>query len=175
MLLLADESGKVGRIVVSNRAGEQELSQANQAVRVERSDAAPAAPFVMDEVERKRLFGAVLDTLPTAEVHFSLYFKLGGNDLTAESEGLLPEILRTVEARRSTTVAISGHTDTTGDAKANFELGLSRAQWVAAFLRSKGLGIENLVVASHGEADLLVQTPDNTAEPRNRRVEVVVW
>ena len=27
---------------------------------------------------------------------------------------------------------------------------------------------------THGEADLLVKTPDNTPEPRNRRVEITV-
>jgi len=29
-------------------------------------------------------------------------------------------------------------------------------------------------VASHGEADLLIKTKDNTPEPRNRRVEISV-
>jgi outer membrane protein OmpA-like peptidoglycan-associated protein len=29
-------------------------------------------------------------------------------------------------------------------------------------------------VASHGEADLLVHTPDETPEPRNRRVDITV-
>jgi outer membrane protein OmpA-like peptidoglycan-associated protein len=35
----------------------------------------------------------------------------------------------------------------------------------------KSLTIE---VTSHGERNPLVQTPDNTAEPKNRRVEVTV-
>jgi outer membrane protein OmpA-like peptidoglycan-associated protein len=29
-------------------------------------------------------------------------------------------------------------------------------------------------VASHGEGDLLVHTPDETPEPRNRRVDISV-
>ena len=32
----------------------------------------------------------------------------------------------------------------------------------------------HLDITSHGERNLLVPTPDNTAEPRNRRVEVTV-
>ena len=37
-----------------------------------------------------------------------------------------------------------------------------------------GLDASLMVVTSHGEADLLVPTPDETPEPRNRRVEIAV-
>ncbi len=56
-------------------------------------------------------------------------------------------------------------------------MGLLRAQRVADLLRARGverLGILELQVRSHGERDLLVTTPDATAEPRNRRVEVLL-
>jgi len=37
-----------------------------------------------------------------------------------------------------------------------------------------GISASMIEVASHGEADLLVKTGDNAAEPRNRRVEISV-
>ena len=37
-----------------------------------------------------------------------------------------------------------------------------------------GLDASAIEVYSHGETDLLVQTPDETPEPRNRRVEIAV-
>jgi outer membrane protein OmpA-like peptidoglycan-associated protein len=37
-----------------------------------------------------------------------------------------------------------------------------------------GLDASTVEVTSHGETDLLVKTPDETPEPRNRRVEIAV-
>ena len=51
----------------------------------------------------------------------------------------------------------------------NEGLALKRATTVAEMLRIKGLEARALVIESHGERNLLVKTPDNTPEPRNRR------
>ena len=57
---------------------------------------------------------------------------------------------------------------------ANEQVGMRRAQRMAELLRARGLEAMELRVESHGERNLLVATPDATAEPRNRRVEVLV-
>jgi outer membrane protein OmpA-like peptidoglycan-associated protein len=87
---------------------------------------------------------------------------------------LIADVIREIRNRRSTSVTAVGHTDTTDSAANNYELGLRRARRVAEILMGEGLSIDSLIVASHGESDLLVKTPDAVAEPRNRRVEVVV-
>jgi outer membrane protein OmpA-like peptidoglycan-associated protein len=61
-----------------------------------------------------------------------------------------------------------------GDLRANVALGLKRANSVRDILVQAGLAPSTIEVTSHGEADLLVKTPDNTPEPRNRRVEITV-
>ena len=71
-------------------------------------------------------------------------------------------------------VVVAGHTDTMGDAASNATLGLKRATTVRAILVQAGLPTSTIAIASHGEADLLVKTRDNTPEPRNRRVEITV-
>ena len=71
-------------------------------------------------------------------------------------------------------VTVVGHTDTTGDRAANFQLGLDRAMRVRRLLVEAGLDASLIEVISHGETDLLVPTPDETSEPRNRRVEIAV-
>jgi outer membrane protein OmpA-like peptidoglycan-associated protein len=53
-------------------------------------------------------------------------------------------------------------------------LGLKRATSVQRLLVDVGLDPSIIEVRSHGEVDQAVKTPDNTAEPRNRRVEIVV-
>jgi outer membrane protein OmpA-like peptidoglycan-associated protein len=69
---------------------------------------------------------------------------------------------------------IIGHTDTTGQAPANQTLSQQRALTVATYLESKfGVPAERLTEEGVGEADLLIPTPPQTPELRNRRVEIV--
>jgi len=173
-VLLPDPDGRPGGITVGNSAGSQVLGEPYQAIRVERSDLAPSPPFAMDQADVRRRFGAALDILPAREVQFMLYFQTSTDVLTAESEALLPAIFDAIRERHSTDVAVTGHTDTTGDPASNYQLGLRRAQMVAGFLTARGLAASDLFVASHGEADLLVKTARGVAEQRNRRVEVIV-
>ena len=115
-----------------------------------------------------------MPALPPAPRHFTLYFQFESDELTDESRVVVPEILKTVRERAVPDVAVVGHTDTTGTSRANFELGLKRATTVRNLLVKAGLDASSIEVTSHGEADLLIQTPDETPEPRNRRVEIAV-
>jgi outer membrane protein OmpA-like peptidoglycan-associated protein len=172
--LLPDPEGKDTRMVVTNTGGTQEIGQPNQAVRVERADVAPTAPFAIDQATVRRLFGAALDAMPDPEIHFVLYFDEASDAPNAASMAMMPAILRAVQDRRSTDVIVTGHTDSTGSTAANYALGLRRAERVAGVLRAQGVDAGGLFVTSHGEADPLVKTPPGTAEQRNRRVEVIV-
>jgi len=174
VVLLPDPEGKPGAITVTNGAGTQTLSQPYQAVRVERSDAAPTPPFAMQQTEVRRVFGAVLDALPAPEIAFTLYFGEDSDVLLHESHAHIPAILNAIRERRSTAISLIGHTDTTADPGFNYRLGLRRAQGVAAILRAQGVDNSDLFIASHGETDLAVKTPRDVAERRNRRVEVIV-
>ena len=128
----------------------------------------------MSDADVKRLFGDALAALPPAPRHYTLYFRFESDALTGESTALVPEILRTVKGLSVPEVVVVGHTDTMGDPGANLALGLKRAKVVRDILVEAGLAPSTIEVTSHGEADLLVTTPDNTPEPRNRRVEITV-
>ncbi len=172
--LLPEPGRPTGAIVVSNQAGSQELTQPYQAVRVERAGVAPSAPFVLDPAEVTRLFGSALEVLPAPELPFVLHFDGDSDVLNAESEARFPAVLAAIRERRSTAISIIGHTDTVGAHDYNYRLGLRRANHVADRLKSQGVAEGDLFVSSHGDADLLVQTPPNTRNAENRRVEVIV-
>jgi len=174
IVLLDQPEGKPSGIVVKNAGGAQELSQPYQAVHVERADLAPSPPFLMDQAEVRRLFGAVLDVLPSPEALFILHFDEGRDVLATESEAEIPLILRAIQERHSTAITVTGHTDTTATSQFNYELGLRRAQRVRDTLEAQGVAASDLFVESHGDTDLLVKTPRGIEEPRNRRVEVIV-
>jgi outer membrane protein OmpA-like peptidoglycan-associated protein len=174
VVLAADPEGAgVGQLTVRAGGGEVQLVDAGTSTTVSPGGTpTPAAPI--SDVEVQRLFGPALAIQPPAARRFSLYFELGGDTLTAESRTQVPEVLATVQARVAPEVSVVGHTDTSGAAAANVTLGLRRAELIRTLLVTAGLDPALVEVRSHGETDLLVATPDNTTEARNRRVEVVV-
>jgi outer membrane protein OmpA-like peptidoglycan-associated protein len=56
----------------------------------------------------------------------------------------------------------------------NDRLALERAQAVRDMLVQRGLQASFIRAVGRGEREPLVPTPDEQAEPRNRRVEVIV-
>jgi peptidoglycan-associated lipoprotein len=175
MVVLAPdpESGDVGALTVTTSGGDVALNQPHQATTLA-GGRAPSLPVVLAADEVQRLFGDALAALPPPARRFLLYFDIGDATLTAESRALVSEILATVSGRPVPEVSIVGHTDTTGAAAANSELGLRRAAVIRDLLVAAGLDVRLVDVASHGEANPVVPRPDNTAEARNRRVEVSV-
>ncbi len=173
-LLPDPETGTVGRVVVSSRVGGSvELSTDKAGTRIAAGQP-PSGPFTLTEPHVQQVFGEALAARPPAPRHFHLYFEAGSNQLTAESHGVIRELLAFIKSRTVPDVTVIGHTDTTGDAPANVELGRARGSMIRDRLVAVGLEERVVSVASHGEADLLVPTPDETPEPKNRRVEVSV-
>jgi outer membrane protein OmpA-like peptidoglycan-associated protein len=103
-----------------------------------------------------------------------LYFETGGSTLTGESKAQLTDLLAEAQAATAPDVAVIGHTDTTGAAETNAKIAFERALAVRDLLVGAGLDPALIEVVSHGETDVLVPTPDGTAEARNRRVEVTI-
>jgi outer membrane protein OmpA-like peptidoglycan-associated protein len=172
-LLPDPETHVTGRIHVYNEFGSIDLSSPRASLRTTAS-AAPGSPTTLTDEEVSRFFGEAMAGLPPAPRHFTLQFKFESDTLTDESAALIPAILEAVKALSVPEVVITGHTDTMGEKKSNVALGLKRAIAVRGILVNAGLSAATVDVTSHGEADLLVKTRDNTAEPRNRRVEITV-
>jgi len=71
-------------------------------------------------------------------------------------------------------VVVIGHTDRVGNDQFNDKLSLQRAERVRGELVKLGISGSRIQVAGRGERELLVLTPDDVAEARNRRVEINV-
>jgi adhesin transport system outer membrane protein len=171
VVLIPSPDGSIGRVTVQGKQGEAVLNKAGQAVSLEGS--APAPIEVSDE-KVKADFGSAIAARPPVPEQFLFYFKLGSTQLTKESQALLPSVLAKVRARQNLDIWLIGHTDTTGDVKRNDALGLKRAQALAKNFEKLGIKDLTVTIESYGERNLLVATPDNTPEPRNRRGEVTL-
>lgn len=174
VVLLPDpEVAIVGRANVENKSGAVDLASARDTTRV-RGNARPSAVTTMSEAEVQAIFGEALAALPPPARRFVLNFRFESDDLTDQSRKLLPEILRVVRGHPFASVVVTGHTDTTGTHQANYALGLKRASTIRNLLIAAGLDAAQIEVSSLGETDPFVRTPDGTAEPRNRRVDISV-
>lgn len=167
VVLIPSPDGTVGKVVVQGEKGEQVLNKAGQAGTIE------GQALLVDDKRIKGDFGATVAALPKIPVRFQLYFS-SGTTLNADSEGLLPEIIAEAKLRPAVDISVIGHADTLSSDAYNDKLAMKRATRVSELLNQKGLKANSLIVESHGEKNLLVQTPDNTKEPKNRRVEVSV-
>lgn len=168
-VLLPSPDGSVGKIAVQGTGGTQVLTQAMTGAGIDGGK----PPFEVTQEQLTRDFGPAMAARPALPEQFMLYFDQG-SQLTAESQALLQRVLERARARTSLDISVIGHTDTQGSAETNESLALKRATTMAEQLKQLGLQDAVLTIESHGERNLLVKTPDDTAEPRNRRVEITL-
>lgn len=114
--------------------------------------------------------------------HEDVVFETGKSTIRAEQEpklqAVLPEIEKAMKrfgpamkaANETVKLLVQGHTDTVGDPASNRALSQSRAQAIAKWFKAHGVVLA-VYARGVGEDDLAVETPDNTDEERNRRVE----
>ena len=170
--VLANASGETGRMVITpNKGATITLDKVTAAVSVKRGEAAPT-PMTQQALQKQ--YGAALDAQPKAPVRFTLYFVEGGDELTPESANDMDRVWTEVKQRPAPDVLVVGHTDRVGSVEDNDRLALRRAEKIRTQLLSGDLASDAVNASGRGEREPLVPTPDETEEPRNRRVEIIV-
>ncbi len=109
-------------------------------------------------------------------VNLSVQFLTNSAELTPAAVRTLNELGRALSSPSLATFhfRIEGHTDTVGSPEANKALSERRAATVVEYLVAKfNVDRTRLESAGMGEDGLLVQTPQQVPEPRNRRVQVI--
>ena len=172
-VLLADtDTRSAGDARVSNPFGAVDLAEERDAA-LATANSRPVFGKV-SAADVRNTFGDALSALPPPPRNFTLFFRFESDELTDQSRALIPEILSAVKEHAVQDVVVIGHTDTMGTQQANYALGLKRAMMVRNLLVDAGLNGSTIDATSVGELDLLVKTPDETPQPRNRRVDIAV-
>lgn len=105
----------------------------------------------------------------------TLFFGSGSAVLEPQQIEVLNTLLSMMqEASEIVRIRIEGHTDTIGTPEANRELARRRAEAVQDYLTAHGVAAGLIEIDVIGEEDLYKPTPDDTAEPLNRRVVISV-
>jgi len=174
VVLLPDEDGHVGAVVVSDKAGGQRMDQAFGAVTVARAGQKPSEVTPRGEASVSSTYGALMRAQPRKPISFTLYFLLGSTALTDESKSLVPEVIESARGRKPTEIAVYGHADASGTERRNDKLSEERARLVADMLRRSDPAFDEIDVQFFGDRVPAVPTEGRVPEPRNRRAEVVI-
>ena len=169
VILLPDPDGNVGVIEVRAASGATELTEAYSGARLQGTD------VVVERIDRdevKRLYGQVLEGLPSRPQRYILNFEFGSDQLTAQSRAMVPGIEKDVKRFPAPEVVVIGHTDAVGDNAFNDKLSLDRANRVRDILIAAGIPREQIQTIGRGAREPLVTANPGVPEPRNRRVEI---
>ncbi|BBL58920.1 OmpA family protein [Methylomonas koyamae] len=171
LVLLEDHDGSTGKVTFNSRAGGETLVEAAGYGAALNND---KTVFKVEQQRIEKDFGRALASEPVRPEVFLLYFETGGAKLTPESAALIPKIVEAAGNHPAADISVIGHTDTVGNADKNEKLARERAVEVSRLFDPSKLDVKEVTVTSHGEKNLLIKTPDETSEPKNRRVEVTI-
>ena len=174
IILMPDSDGHVGKAEVLTLGGKQLLDKPGDLTHVTTWKAAPSDVVTANPAFIAAIFGEALAVEPAPSWKLALYFETGTAVLTAESLKAIANVAAIVEQRKAINIAISGHTDGVGSDSFNNKLAMERANRVKDLLQKRGITPQLISVSSHGKGAPAVPTPDGIAEPRNRRVEVII-
>jgi len=171
VVLLPEKDGHPAAVAVKQGDKEVILSEPYSA-----ANATALGPRVYrsssQEVEAR--FGSALAAQPSRAANFTLYFVEGKDEFTEDSKRVVDRLLSEIARRPVPDVLVVGHTDAVGNDAFNDVLALQRAETVRAALIRLGIPAGDVRAISRGKREPAVPTPDGVAEPRNRRVEIVV-
>ncbi len=105
---------------------------------------------------------------------FMVFFPLNSVAINEEAMQTLKVVADILKVNQGIKISLTGNTDTTGPEAYNDTLSMRRAQAVQRKLHDLGVSGAQIELLAGGEHNLLVITPDNTKELKNRRVDILI-
>jgi len=118
----------------------------------------------------------VRDDAGDPSINLTVNFPTGSADLTPAARASLDNLGKALASSELANFRfrIEGHTDNVGSKEANQALSQQRAEAVVSYLTSQyNVAPSRLEAVGKGQEDPLVDTPPQTPEARNRRVQVI--
>lgn len=102
-----------------------------------------------------------------------VHFDFNKANIRPDAVPILDEAVQILQAHPDVKINVNGYCDAIGSVPYNLKLSQRRADSVANYLQSKGIGADRLSTHGYGKTDFVA--PNDTAEGRaqNRRVELV--
>jgi len=104
----------------------------------------------------------------------NITFAVDSSDISANFYEILDSVALVLNEFNKTLVEVAGHTDSTGDAQYNQQLSERRAGSVAAYLRSRKVMADRLIIVGGGESYPVATNDTPAGRQANRRVEITI-
>ncbi|HEY4291430.1 OmpA family protein [Luteibacter sp.] len=104
----------------------------------------------------------------------TVQFESGSAVLTPAGVAILNQMAAAIAQVGTPSLDIIGHTDAAGDRQTNILLSMARADAVKAYLVSKGIGQERLLVSGRGPDQAIDDNGTQAGRARNRRIEFTI-
>lgn len=166
--------GHVGAVMVRPLHGGKAVLVNKPYVEASLRDTKTVRTSRIDGKNVNETFGQTLAALPAQPASHLVYFVEGTDELNPNAKRAIDSVVAEVAARPSPEIAVVGHTDFVGSDQYNDTLSLQRALRVRDMLVRRGIPTKIIQAAGRGKREPMVQTSDDVAEPRNRRVEIIV-
>lgn len=170
--VLASPAGPLGEIEILEGLSQGVVLNEDRAAVI--VDGFSSSIYLVGEDRLQTDFGDAFAATPPPPETFRLYFDPGSTRLTRGSRDVLAQIFDSIRRHPGADITIDGHTDTVGNEAINLKLSEKRSQSVADLIRKSGEKVVEITQDAYGQSLLAVETPDNTPEVLNRRVEVTI-
>ena len=172
VVLLPEKDGRSTAVTVTQ--GDQQIVL-DQPYAAARQTTSGASAYTSTPQEVQTLFGAALAAQPSRPTSYTLYFIEGNDEFTDASRQVLTDVLSDIAKHPVPDIVVVGHTDRVGSDTFNDALALRRAETVRAMLIAPRPRHPTASWSSAAaSASRSCRRADGVAEPRNRRVEIVV-
>jgi len=175
IVLLPGPDGRSSGAVLVQRKGGAEGADLLLATAYAQADVARDGrllPSTSDAATVQRDYAALMALQPARPRSFVVNFSSNSNTLTPDTVPVLASAGAALVGLKAGELIVIGHTDRVGTVEANDRLSLQRAEQVRDLLIAAGVPATAIQVSGRGEREPLVQTADEVAEARNRRVEI---
>jgi outer membrane protein OmpA-like peptidoglycan-associated protein len=133
-----------------------------------------AAAFALGACDTPNVTPPPQPPAPTAPVSYMAFFDLGSVKLSDQSNQTIAQAAQVYKTKANARIQVTGYADTVGNPAMNVQLSNRRAAVVKDGLVKAGVPAAAISTTGDGETGLLVNTADQTNEPRNRRVAIVI-
>jgi outer membrane protein OmpA-like peptidoglycan-associated protein len=108
------------------------------------------------------------------DIPSDISFEVGRSNISSNFAGVLNQFAGTLNANPATSVAIIGHTDSTGSDAINNPLSMDRANSTRDYLVARGVAAPRIATEGRGSREPVADNSTAAGRTKNRRVEIYV-
>ncbi|EAP92038.1 MULTISPECIES: OmpA family protein [Vibrio] len=117
---------------------------------------------------------AVVVTKAQTESYSQEMFATNSTELSTDGKIALMPLVEVLKAHPQSSVAVVGHTDSTGAAEYNLMISKKRAAAVAAYIEEQGIEADRITASGEGEENPIASNATAEGRAQNRRVDATI-